>query len=275
MLEIIEHAFEDTYPLFLFLFIAYCILAYFESKKELTSHKLYHHFRKAGPLFGALLGLFPQCGFSIAGVSLYAEGAISIGTLVSLFIATSDEALPILLSYPSEYKMLMATVILKIVIGCSVGFLVDLFYNKKKSVEIKEKEEICCHNHHSIIGSALHRSLKVLFFIFIINLFLSGMIHIIGEENLHSILMQNNIFQPLFAALFGFIPNCAASVILTQLYVSGILSYSSLLAGLITNAGLGMLILYRNDKKKKDFLVVFLILFLTACLSGYIIRFFF
>lgn len=276
MSDIIIHAIEDSYPIFPFLFLAYYILEYFEHKKKIISNDVLYKLRKTGPFFAALLGLFPQCGFSIAGVSLYAEGAISIGSLISLFIATSDEAFLILLGYPSEYKMIGLTIILKVIIGCSVGILVDMIYNKKKSIEAVDVANNCCdEGHDSIFKVALYRSLKVLLFIFIVNFLLSGIIHMIGEENLSNIFMQSSLIQPLLAALFGFIPNCASSVILTQLYVSGAIQYGSLLAGLITNAGLGMLILYRNDRKKHDFFIVFIALLLTACLSGYIIEMFF
>ncbi len=276
MNEMIIHAIKDSYPIFPFLFLVYCILAYLERRKAMESNKILRKMINIGPFFASILGIFPQCGFSIAGVSLYAEGVISIGTLISLFISTSDEALLILLGHPNEYKMMVLTIVLKIIIGTIIGLLIDKIYQKKKPIEVVKVERYCCDgNHDSIFKFALQRSLKVFLFIFVINLILSSVIHMISEESLYNIFMQNSLFQTLFTALFGFIPNCASSVILTQLYISQVIHYGSLLAGLMTNAGLGLLILYRSDRKKKDFLVVFITLFLTACFSGYIIRLFF
>lgn len=238
-------------------------------------------------ILGALVGLIPQCGFSILAAMLYVQNNITLGTLVSVMIATSDEAIPILISNPKMYSSLLGILGLKLVIAIVVGLFTDhvLFRNQKiLRFEDMEEEEYddeeyeeeessgsscpCCYPEYPLWISALLRSLKIYVFIFITSFVLTLLMELIGEKTLSMILLQDNLFQPIIAAVFGFIPNCAATVVLTQLYTAGELSFGSLLAGLVTNAGLGLIVMIRYEAKKKDILRTISILFITGVIIG-------
>jgi len=232
-----------------------------------------NYFFKYGPLYGALLGVIPQCGFSIIASLLFIENKVTLGTLISVFIATSDEAIPILIAKPSMYSSLIVLLLMKFIIAIIVGYLVDFIF-KNKINQYSFIKSTHSHEHHIFI-EALVRTLKVYTFIFIIHFVLSFFIEKLGYDTLSQILMNQSLFQPIISALFGFIPNCASSLILTELYIHHTLSFASLIAGLITNAGLGLVILIKNHVDIKVILKICLILFFTSLIIGLPLQFFY
>lgn len=288
MIHILEHTLQDTWLMFPLLFISYVVIDYFE-RRGTDDDFLFRKLQNYGPIVGALIGIIPQCGFSIIAAMLFINRNISLGTMLAVFIATSDEAIPVLLANPDLYNDMLKVIVLKVILAVIVGYLVDkVIYPKQKLVLFSEMEESdeeaiddeegssgacpCCYTEYPLVVSALLRSLKIYAFLYATSLILNLVIHEVGETTLSAILLNNSIFQPILASLFGFIPNCVASVVLTQLFVTGHVSFGSLLAGLITNAGLGIVVLLRYGASKKDLLRVFTILFITATVVGVVLQ---
>lgn len=277
MEEVVLEVLHDAIPMLPFLFITYALMEYIEHIGGERFAKGLENARKLGPILGAIFGVVPQCGFSVIASGLYMNGTITLGTLLAVFISTSDEAIPILIAQPKQITTLVSVVLVKVVIAIFVGYLVDqlvrthhLKQNHPLSdlhAECEEKEE-----HHGILYIAFVHTMKIFLFVLVVNLLLSYLIHVIGEDTLKTIVAQGSLLQPVVAAIAGFIPNCAASVILAQLYLDEVLSFGSLTAGLITSAGLGLLVLLRMYDNKKDILRILLILFITAVVSGMILQ---
>lgn len=252
----------DTLKLLPVLFPAYLIMEYLE--KRLDSLKLDRLLKHYGPLLGAGFGVLPQCGFSVLAAALYLEGKVTLGTLISVFIATSDETIPILMAYPSAYHSLLLLIVFKVVIAIIIGYVVDYFIKERKvytSIISKDEEQ-------GPLKSALLRTLKIALFIFLTNIVVTVLINTIGQKQMNNILLRNSIWQPLAASLFGFIPNCAISVVLCQLFLKGTLSFASLLSGLITNAGMGLIVLIEYRLPLCKLLLIMMILLGTAVLFG-------
>lgn len=286
--HILHHTIEDTWLMLPLLYLTYLVIEYFE-RKENNDDRLFFSLQKYGPLVGAFIGIIPQCGFSIIASMLFMQNNITLGTLISVFIATSDEAIPILIANPELYSSLIWVIVLKIVIAIIAGYFIDYVIEKHQKIdrfedmeEDNSEEEIessgsscpCCYPQYPMAISALLRSLKIFAFLFITSFVLGAIIEVIGEENLELFLLNGSLLQPLFAALFGFIPNCAASVVLTQLYVAHGISFASLLAGLITNAGLGLLVLIRYQVEKKQCLKIIMLLYFSAVIPTILLQFF-
>lgn len=288
--ESIFDAFHDTWLMVPLLYITYCVLEYFE-RKDSKDDSIFFGLQKYGPVVGALIGLIPQCGFSILASMLFVQGNITMGTLIAVFIATSDEAIPILIAEPALYKTLGLLVLGKFLIGVGIGYFVDfILFPKQKILRLEDlpEEEIdeeldgdeaeasscpCCYPQYPLWISAFLRTLKIFGFIFLITILFNLFIGWISEERLSRFLLMNTIWQPLVAALFGFIPNCVATVVLCQLYTLQQLSFGALLAGLITNAGMGFLVLFQYGENKKTIFKIALILYCTAILFGGLAQF--
>ena len=280
------HALLDSLKVLAFVFVFNVLLSFFESfftNKLAKSHKI-------NPLTGSLFGLIPQCGVSVISADLYIKEHLTMGTIVAIFIACSDEAIPIILSNPSKALYVLPLLLSKIIIGFVVGFLVDFIYKKSKE-NVHHHHEECEHEHEVKVGccnhdinndeeSKLHKhlihplihSFKLFIYIFVINFIFGTIIFYIGEDTIETILKNNKYFTTIYATIIGLIPNCASSVIITNLFINGNLSFGSTLAGLITNAGLGMVVLLKNKKMIKKTIVIIGILVLTALVSGYVIN---
>lgn len=276
---------HDTGAMLPLLYITYIVLEFFE-RKNTQDDRLFFGLQKLGPILGAFVGLIPQCGFSILAAMLFVQNNITLGTLISVMIATSDEAIPILISNPKMYTSLLGILGLKLIIAILVGLFTDhVLFRHQKILHFEDMEEEddddeeyeeeesgsscpCCYPEYPMWLSALLRSLKIYVFIFITSFVLTLLMQWIGDKTLSTILLHDNLFQPIISALFGFIPNCAATVVLTQLYAAGELSFGSLLAGLITNAGLGLIVMIRYEARKRDIFRVISILFVTGILIG-------
>lgn len=285
MNEVFLDALLDSLMILAFVFIFNVLLSIVEpimTKKLSKDNKL-------NPLSASVFGLIPQCGVSVIGADLYIKSHITMGSLVAIFIACSDEAIPIMLSEPSKILSVFPLLLLKLIIGFTVGFLIDII-NKRNISEVSHHKEHChheyeiktgcCsheinHNHKKISDYIIHpliHSLKLFIYIFLINLTFGLIIYYIGEETFSSILQNNKFLTPIYATMIGLIPNCASSVIITNLYITNKLSFGTTLAGLISNSGLGLLMLLKNKNMIKKTIVIIAILVLTSLVSGYVIN---
>ncbi len=273
--EALEHTLQDTIAMLPLLFFTYLFLAYWEQKKPVDHQGRLLQMRHLGPLFGALLGLIPQCGFSLITAGLYVNRAVTLGTLLATLIATSDEAIPMLIASLDSASVLWQVIIIKLLLAVVVGYGVDFFASKRAtsiSSTIAASSHSCSHEDHSLWREAWIRTFKIYAFIFILSFGFHMIIHAIGMDQLRILLLNQSLLQPLFAALFGFIPNCAASVLLTSLFMNEALSFGSLIAGLVSNAGMGFMILLRSEKDKKVIIKVAIILFISAWISGSLLQ---
>jgi hypothetical protein len=271
MLDIVLDALLDTLKTLPFLFGAYLLIEFLEHR---ASEKLTGALQKLGPfgpLGGALLGLVPQCGFSVAAANFFAGRLITPGTLIAVFLATSDEALPILISQPGALPDLLVLLGVKLVSGAVFGLLTDLVWKHLPHGPEHPFTDLCkdcgCED-HGIFRSALVHTVKIALFLLIINLVLGGAIHLVGEERISQVLLSGSVLQTFVAALIGFLPNCASSVILTELYLSGSLSFGAAVAGLCTGAGLGIAVLFKYNRHLKENLLLTGILYLSAVITG-------
>lgn len=280
MLDIILDTLIDSIKLLPFLFVTYLILEYLEHKTGGKAQNVIKKSGKFGPAIGSLLGIVPQCGFSAAAANFYAGRVISLGTLIAIFLSTSDEMLPILISEAAPISLIGKVILIKLLIGMVCGFIIDLFSkfnNKEKNIE-KEIEHLCEHDHcdceHGVVKSAIKHSLNIFVFIIIVSFILNLSIHFIGEDTISSIFNSNKILGPILASFVGLIPNCASSVILTQLNLSGVIPLSTMISGLLVNAGLGLLVLFRVNNNIKENILITTLLYVIGVLSGFILGIF-
>lgn len=280
ILHILEHTVLETLRLLPFLFITYLAMEYIEHKISEKSKQIIQKAGKFGPVLGAIVGIFPQCGFSVSATNLYSARVITLGTLISVYLATSDEMLPILLTESVSITTILTILGLKLIIGIIAGFIIDAvirLINKDKQEEQKI-EELCehehCHCEESIIASAARHTLNIIVFIFIITLIINGIIEMIGKEAIANFVGQNVILGPIVAGLIGLIPNCASSVILTELFIENVISMPMLIAGVSVNAGVGLVVLFKTNKNLKENLRILGLLYAIGVLSGMILQVF-
>lgn len=279
MLHVFEHAFLDSIKILPFIFLMYLLIEYFEHKNNTGLSHLLMKSKRLGPVYGALLGSIPQCGFSVIAADLFSKKAVTAGTLIAIFIATSDEAVPIILSHPQKAYLVAAVIGVKIIIAIICGILIDIFYKNKGPKNVCHKEEHHDHFHGNcescddgILKSAILHTVKIFAFVFIATLILTWLLESVGEDALSSYLMKNSAIQPFVAALIGLVPNCAASVILTQTFLAGAISFGSLIAGLSSGAGVGILLLFKKNSNIKQSLGIIAILYIIGALSGVILQ---
>ena len=277
MEEIIHHTLGDTIKLIPFLLIAFLILEFIEHKMSSKSKKILVNNQKYGPIIGSLLGAFPQCGFSVMATNLFNGRVITIGTLVAIYLSTSDEMLPILISNGTNLNMIVSIILMKIVIGLLSGLVIDFILKKKYKVsEVNEEiHEIChddnCHCEDGIVKSALKHTVSIILFIFIANLLINLVIHYIGEDKISVFMLQKNYFSYFLSSLIGLIPNCASSVIITELYLNEMISLGNMLSGVLTGSGLGILVLFRTNKNLKENLLILALIYFIGVFSGLLI----
>lgn len=325
--DVILDALIDTAKLLPLLFIVYYIIELIEYKYALKFQNNKFLKGKASPVIGALLGCVPQCGFSVVTTDLYSRGSVSIGALIAVYIATSDEAIPLMISNPDSILWLLALIGIKIVLAILIGYLAMYLYKvifKRKKEYVSpnnhnekvveddhshnenDKEDIhneqtsgvvlegnvgeinaetqsdvhggCCHHHvgkktFDWLHPLLH-CLKISAFILVINLLFGFITEIwIGEEALTNFLASSLHWQPVLAIIIGLIPNCVSSVVITELFLMGGLSFGSLVAGLMVNAGIGLIILLKQNKNWKENLFIFLMLIIPSLIAGYALNF--
>lgn len=283
--EFLEEAIAESINLIPFLFVIFVFIEIFENYFSEKIENLSLGSRFYGPLIGSCLASIPQCGFSIIATVLYIKKFISLGTLLAVYIATSDEAIPILLAEPNNISTIVPVICTKVVLGLVVGYAVDLIFKpeiKTTKDEVEEIEEIemheegCCHSEiHSTVTKLFIHPLKhtfnIFLFILIINCLL-GTALTYANETVNLIFDTNQFVQVFLASIIGLIPNCATSVLIVMLYLKNVIGFGSLIAGLSTNAGLGLLVLFKHNDNIKDSLKVVGILFVVALVSGIILQ---
>ena len=278
MLEIIEDTIIDSIKLLPFLFITYLIMEYIEHKTSEKAKETIQKSGKFGPFFGSLLGIFPQCGFSVSATNLYAARVITLGTLIAVYLSTSDEMLPIFISESVPITTILKILGIKLVIGMVAGFLIDMVLRiKNKNKQEQEKiidlcEKDHCHCEHGIVKSALKHTLNIFIFILIVTFVINMAIYFIGEETIAGFLQNKPILGPILAGLIGLIPNCASSVAITELYLNNAMSFGALISGLLVNAGVGLLVLFKVNHNKKENLKILSMLYFIGVLGGIIIN---
>jgi len=298
-LDVLLDVAKDSAITFAAVLLISIIVSFFEDKLSKTVSTK----NKLSPLIGASIGLIPQCGFSIVASDMYRKRSITMGTLVAVFIACSDEAIPIMIqnvsTNPKATLMILPLIGIKLVLGFIVGFFLDLFFGKKiaevqkKAIEIRasrpqkiqfvgEANKSCCAPSVPLIAKKedtkvkkhlvrpLLASLKILAYVVGINFVLSMIIALIGEDNLSAFLNASKWVSPIFSTMIGYIPNCASSIVITQLYVDGSISFGAALSGLIVNAGIGLLFMFKDRKKWRESLIIFGVLTFVALLAGYV-----
>ena len=273
MKEIIIDTLVDSLKLLPFLFVAFFIIELIEHKLDKKNKNLIAKNTKFGPTIGALLGLVPQCGFSVMATNLYVTRIISLGTLIAIYLSTSDEMIPILLADGSSFKTIALILSIKFIVGMLSGYLIDLFLRKQKKP--KEDYEICenenCHCEKSLLVSSLIHTFKILVFLIIITFILNVLFEYVGNNVLTSIFMKNSIFGPFLTSLIGLIPNCGSSIIISKLYLEGMISLGATISGLLTGSGVALLVLFRTNKNLKENLLILMLVYLIGALSGIII----
>lgn len=310
--HILLHALKDTALLLPVLFIVYFLIEFLEYKNvfKFQNSKLLKG--KASPAMGALFGTVPQCGFSVISSELYAERKVSIGALIAVYVATSDEAIPIMLANYKYIPAMLMLVLAKLVLAIGIGYLAMFVYSKLSHKLITQK--IAADNHdkhhedehdkhhednhdehddhhedeHEHIHACCHHDtesnkfnwkhplihcVKIFVYIFVINVIMGTIIELVGEDTFANFLKSSSVLQPLFALLIGLIPNCASSVILTELYLMGGLSFGSIITGLCVNAGIGILVLFKQNKNIKENLFIVAMLIIPSLIIGYALHF--
>lgn len=284
IIGVLSDAFLDALKMLPFLFGVYLLIEYMEHRNSKGFEGFFKRLGFFGPVGGALLGTVPQCGISVAATNLFSGRVITLGTIVAVYIATSDEAIPIIIANPDKIGVLWRLILVKLITAVLAGITVDIVLRlTSRSTGEKPFEELCencgCHDRdddghsHSVLIPAIKHTVSIFLFVLIINIVLGSVIELLGEDFLKSILISDSVFQPLVAALVGFIPNCAASVILTELHLNGVLSFGSCVAGLCTGAGMGLIVLFKTNKRhmKQNFAVMG-ILYITAVAAGFVVN---
>lgn len=307
-LDVLLDATLDTLKMLPVLLVVYYLIELLEYKKviKLGNSKIFNG--KASPIFATLFGIIPQCGFSVIATDLFTQGNLTVGALIAIYIATSDEALPMMLSNVANPQILLDMLVLiavKVVFAISAGYLVQFLYNRifkepkvvdeldepfsldvnpgtraNRFVEKDKKINMTCNCAYCSGNSTkfvwqnpLFKTLRIAIYVFIINLVLGTIIMFIGEDRIADFLQSSYAVQPIFAVLVGLIPNCAASIVLTELYIEGGLTFGSIIAGLSVNAGLGMLFLLKNGKDVKKNVFIISSLIILALAVGYAIHY--
>lgn len=273
--DIVKDSFFDTLNLVPFLFIAYLILEFVEHTSQKNMANIIKKSNKYGPLFGAICGLFPHCGFSAVASSFYSTRVITIGTLFAVFLATSDEMVPIFLSEGVSLEFIFELLLIKFICAVVVGILLDVIFKKKRKSPLKIKEFCSCSHCHcgeNIFYSVIEHTLKISFLIFVVSFIFGSLVEGIGEEKISMLLSDHFVFSKFITTGIGLIPNCAASVILSKLYLSGAISVSSLLSGLLVGAGVGLVVLFKMNKDIKENFKILGMLYAIGVILGFVLE---
>ncbi|BFJ86912.1 putative manganese transporter [Ruthenibacterium sp. CLA-JM-H11] len=266
--DILSDAWMDSVKMLPFLFVAYWVIEYVEHRHSERIERVLAGGGRFGFVPAALLGCFPQCGFSAMAANLYGSKVITLGTLLAVFLTTSDEAIPLMIANPDQWEAMLAVIGVKIVVALTAAVCIDFVFKKWIPVSVRggytgSSREVDCHEHQEedgILLAALKHTFNIFLFILAFNFVLGGLVALIGEDTIASVLAASDFWQPALAGLIGLIPNCVASVLLTQLFAAGQLSFGGMVAGLCTSAGVGLAVLCRSNKswKQNAFIVALL-----------------
>lgn len=273
MLDVIVDTLLDGIKLIPFLFIAFLILELLEHKLSGKNKKIIEKSGKFGPIIGSMLGAFPQCGFSVAATNFYATRIITLGTLISIYLSTSDEMLPLLISEGVDIKLIIKVLCIKILIGMISGFIIDLIFRKKEKNHIHDFcEEEHCNCKNGVLISTIKHTLNITLFIIIISFILNTIIYYVGEDTLGNLIFRKKVLGPILSSLIGLIPNCASSVVITQLYLENVISFGAMMSGLLTGSGVAILVLFKVNKNLKENLKILSLVYIIGVISGIIIE---
>mgnify|MGYP004569754265 FL=1 len=273
MLEVIQDTLLDTIKLLPFLFVAFLIIEFIEHKLSNKQENIISKSGKLGPIVGALLGAVPQCGFSVLATNLYVTRIISLGSLISIYLSTSDELIPLMISHNAPLTKILSIVSIKVVIGIISGFLIDLLIRKTTKSDFVLCEDEDCDCDHSIIKSSLIHTLKIAFFILIITFLINILFHYVDLSFLESALKNNKILTPFIASLIGLIPNCASSVMISELYLNNLISLGTTLSGLLTGSGVAIMVLVRKNKNISENLFIIGLIYIIGVIWGLLFNF--
>ncbi len=270
MLDCFIDGLIDTLKVFPFLLISFYIIEILEHK--INSNKRLESSGKYGPVLGSLLGIIPQCGIASIATNLYVTGIITLGTLISVFLSTSDEMIPILLSEKVSIKLILIILGIKLVVGLVSGLLIDLVYPRKikSHYEICEEEHCHCDDHKFI--SAFKHTINISLFILVINVLLNMVFNYGLNDYLSSLLLKDSIFSPIITSLIGLIPNCASSIVITKLYLASSISFGSMIAGLLTNSGIALVVLFKTNRNFKENINIILLTYFIGTVIGIILN---
>lgn len=270
MLDCFIDGLIDTLKVFPFLLISFYIIEILEHK--INSNKRLESSGKYGPILGSLLGIIPQCGIASIATNLYVTGIITLGTLISVFLSTSDEMIPILLSEKVSIKLILIILGIKLVVGLVSGLLIDLVYPRKinSHYEICEEEHCHCDDHKFI--SAFKHTINISLFILVINVLLNMVFNYGLNDYLSSLLLKDSIFSPIITSLIGLIPNCASSIVITKLYLASSISFGSMIAGLLTNSGIALVVLFKTNRNLKENINIILLTYFIGTVIGIILN---
>ncbi len=288
IIDIVMDAVIDSVKILPFLFVTYLIMEFLEHKTEEYTSTIVQKTEHFGPLWGGLIGVFPQCGFSAAASNLYAGRVITLGTLLAIYLSTSDEMVPLFVSNHVPAGTMVKILAIKAIIGIIAGFLIDFFvhkYHKRHGKnlndpvridELCEKEHCHCDDEDSsgILGiarSAFVHTIHIFIFVLILSLVLNTAIEVIGADKLAALLKTSPVISHILAGLIGLIPNCAASVIITELYLDQMITLGTMMSGLLVGAGIGLLVLFRVNPEKKENINIAVLLFIIGTLAGLLI----
>ena len=276
MIDCLLDGLIDTLKLLPYLFVTFLILEFIEHKLSKKNQKVLSNNKKYGPLVGGLLGALPQCGFSSMASSLFSARVITIGTLIAVFLSTSDEMLPIMISEKVDLLLVLRIIGFKLIVGIIIGIIVDLIYKSKNSIKKEDISELCDHDHcecehDGIFLSSIKHTIKIGLFILLANIIINIIIFKVGEDNVSNLLLHNNIITYFISSLIGLIPNCAGSVIITELYLSKLITIGTLMSGLLTGSGLGILLLFRTNKNMKENFIILSIIYFVGVFIGMLV----
>lgn len=271
--EVVWHGFLDTLKLVLFLFLTYLLMEFIEHKASDKARKVMGGAGNFGPLVGGLFGAVPQCGFSAAAANLYTARVMTLGTLIAVFLSTSDEMLPIMLAGNIKISSVLLILLYKCAVGIAVGYAIDLTLRLMKAPKEQINiDEICdndgCKCEDGILKSAIHHTISVSLFILAVTLALNSAIFFIGHDALSGSVFALPVISHIICAVVGLIPNCASSVALTELAMSGVISVGAMMSGLFAGAGVGILILFKMNKRIKENIIVVALLVAIGAIFG-------
>ncbi len=274
MWDMLAETLLDNIKIFPFLFVTYLFLEYLERKTSDKTTAAIQKANKAGPLIGGALGVLPQCGFSVVAANLFAARVITLGTLIAIFLSTSDELLPILISYDAPFAVIAVIIGYKAACGVIFGYLIDFTFKKHHSLPEPDVETLCqnehchCAENEPLWKPALYHSVRIMLFILAVSLLLSIGLHYYGSSDKLPQLLQYPLLGEMLSAVIGLIPNCSASVILTQMYILNYIDFSTMMSGSLVSGGVGLLVLFRVNRPLKQSLKIVALLYICGLLGG-------
>lgn len=277
MIDIILETVIDALKMTPILYLAYLLMELLELKAGEKINRAVAKVGYAGPAIGSLIGVIPQCGFSGAVAGFYTAGIVTLGTMIAVFLSTSDEMLPLLFSNKVESRIILKILLFKIIGAMVFGFIIDIatrLLKRSRDVSSEHIHDFCeqeqCDCHTNIFLSALKHTIKILVLIMLVSFALNCVFEYFGDYYLSKLFSSTPIISEVIAGIVGLIPNCSVSVLITSLFVKGVITPGAMLSGLMTNAGIGLLVLFRLNKNIKQNIIVTVLLLICGILLGII-----